>query len=76
MSIIFYILTAAAVGVHLLSHFLRRFTTAFAVGSVLLHAAGCVLLLFTGAPLEEAILFLLVSAFASLFLGGIEEGRS
>ena len=76
MSIIFYIITAAAVGVHLLSHFLRRFPTAFAVVSVLLHAAGCVLLLLTGAPIEEAVLFLLVSAFAALVLGGIEEGRS
>ena len=76
MSIIFYIITAAAVGVHVLSHFLRRATTAVSVISVLFHAVGCVLLLFTGAPLEEAVLFLLVSVFAALFIGGREEGRS
>ncbi len=76
MSIIFYIITAAAVGLHVLSHFLPRFGTAVTVFSVLLHAAGCALLLFTGAAIEEAVLFLLVSAFVSLFIGGREEGRS
>ena len=76
MSIIFYIITALAVGIHVLSHFLPRFGTAAAVISVLFHAVGAVLLLFSGAPLTEAVLFLLVSACAALFIGGIEEGRS
>ena len=76
MSIIFYIITALAVGLHVLSHFLPRFGTAAAVISVLFHAAGCALLLFCGAPIEEAVLFLLVSVFAALFIGGREEGRS
>ncbi len=76
MSIIFYIITALALGLHVLSHFLPRFGTAVTVASVLFHAAGCALLLFCGAPIEEAVLFLLVSACASLFIGGREEGRS
>lgn len=76
MSIIFYIITALAVGLHVLSHFLPRAMTAVTVAAVLFHAAGCVLLLFCGAAIEEAVLFLLVSGCASLFIGGREEGRS
>lgn len=76
MSIIFYIITAVAVGVHVLSHFLPRAATAVSVISVLFHAVGCALLLLSGAAIEEAVLFLLVSVFAALFIGGREEGRS
>ena len=32
--------------------------------------------LLSGAAIEEAVLFLLVSVFAALFIGGREEGRS
>lgn len=69
------IFVAAVVALHVVTYFVPKLRLPLTFVNVLVHTAAAAAIIMAGGEIEEFVLLLLISGFASLFVGEKEHAK-